>query len=224
MARFSLSETELRHIEEAVHEAEKSTSGEIATAIVRESDDYAFQELVFALVVGFVWYIAVMAFYTPISSWLARLVWAAAPWHMPLFMGTTTVAVIGVVYLLANIAGFDRLIVRRAIMARKVEARAFQHFAESGLANTRDRTGILLFVSARERRVHLIADQGINDRVPPGTWDELVAQLVGQIRAGKVAAGLEEAVTSCGAILEEHFPIKPDDENELADGVQLLED
>ena len=49
-----LSENDSRRIAAAVAEAEKKSGGEIATAVIAESDDYGFRELVFALIVGFI--------------------------------------------------------------------------------------------------------------------------------------------------------------------------
>ena len=69
-------------------------------------------------------------------------------------------------YFLFNISTLDRLIIPRKIMANKVKERAVRYFMESGVSNTRDRTGILIFISILERRVELLADRGIAEKIP----------------------------------------------------------
>ena len=51
------------------------------------------------------------------------------------------------------------------------------------------------------------------------TWNKLVEQLILQIRNKNLVEGLCLAISECGRILSEKFPIKPDDENEIKDGV-----
>ena len=82
---------------------------------------------------------------------------------------------------------------------------------------TRGRTGILLFVSVAERYVEILAARGIDEKVPPGTWKEIVAAFTRQVRRGKIADGFVGALTACGAVLISHFPRAADDRNELPD-------
>jgi putative membrane protein len=85
------------------------------------------------------------------------------------------------------------------------------------LDRTRGRTGILLFVSIAERYVEILADRGIDEKVPPGTWKEIVAAFTRQVREGKIADGFVGALTACGALLVSRFPRAADDQNELPD-------
>jgi putative membrane protein len=62
---------------------------------------------------------------------------------------------------------------------------AEQVFREHGLHNTNGRTGILTLVPLLERRVRVLADTGINDRIPAGTWDGLVNGIIDSIRYGQ---------------------------------------
>lgn len=108
-------------------------------------------------------------------------------------------------------------------MREKVRNRALRHFTESGVYSTRDHTGILIFISLMEKRVELLADQGISEKIPQDEWDDLVAALSRAMRDGQLADGLCTAVDSCGKKLSKHFPIKSDDSNELSDSVDILE-
>jgi putative membrane protein len=96
-----------------------------------------------------------------------------------------------------------------------VEEAAVTSFFRNGLNNTRDRTGILIFISVFERRAFVLADQGINAKVDSGVWQEVVDLVVDSIRRHHQTEGICEAVKRCGRLIQEHFPIKKDDTNEL---------
>jgi putative membrane protein len=74
----------------------------------------------------------------------------------------------------------------------------------------------LIFISLLEREVEVLADRGINEKVPPGTWEDIVRLLTGELKAGHAGAGLCKAIQRCGDILAEHFPRPSDDTDELA--------
>ena len=224
MNKTILSEKDNELIKEAVKKAESKTSGEIVTAIIKESSDYAFFELLASLVGGFIYYSLCLIFYSEISTWLNRLFWTFNPIYPTLFIGISTVLVIGILYLLANIEGVDRLIVPRSVISKKVNRRALLFFGESGLFNTKDRTGVLIFISMREKRVELIADSGINDKVDQTAWTNIVENLIAKLKERQMVEGIVDAITACGYMLVEHFPIEPNDENELSDDVHILED
>jgi putative membrane protein len=88
------------------------------------------------------------------------------------------------------------------------------------LQNTKDRTGILILVSILERRVHVLADKGLNDRVPPGTWDGLVNGILVGIRTGQATDAICEAIAKCGVLLAQVSPAgSGDNPNELPDRI-----
>ena len=70
-----LTKKEIEELRLAVEKAESNTSGEIATAIINESDDYANYEWSFAILKGFI-YFFIMQFFTPqIKSLLQSMFW-----------------------------------------------------------------------------------------------------------------------------------------------------
>ncbi len=108
-----------------------------------------------------------------------------------------------------------RRLIPEAEISAEVEERALVAFVEHGLHHTRDETGILILISLLERRVHVLADRGINAAVPPHTWDEIVHTVTEGIRRGATADALCAAISRCGDLLAEKFPRKQDDANEL---------
>ncbi|CAM5763401.1 membrane protein [Labrys miyagiensis] len=93
-----------------------------------------------------------------------------------------------------------------AMRRRKVLHAARSQFLAQGLEQTRDRTGLMLFIALAERQAVLIADEGIDSRVEQDVWDDTVAQLTKAAGAGHVVEGLAAAIDQCGDILARHFP------------------
>lgn len=223
MARTALSETDRALLKEAVKKAESTTSGEIATAMIKESDNYAFYELIFSLGCGFFYFLIATYYLDYIEDFLKAHFWDYSSYHLAGFFGLSIFAVITIAYILSNIPAVDRLVIPKRLMVEKVKHRAMRHFMESGVSNTRDRTGILIFISELEQRVELIADAGIAEKIDQDRWEEIVAMVITGIKENRVAENLAGAVKACGSLLTTHFPIKADDTNELGDDITILE-
>lgn len=223
MRATTLTDVERDAIAAAVAEAEEETGGEIATAIIPESDDYGFWELLASLVVGALVFSGATLFAGSIEASIASRFWVVEAWMVPVAFGTLSIVAGGAFYLLAQIPFVDRIVVPRRVMIDAVGKRSRRHFMESGVYDTRDRTGILIFVSVLERRVELIADRGITAVVPQERWDAIVADLIQGIGGGNTGTALVEAVRSVGSILAEHVTRRQDDVNELNDRPDTLE-
>ncbi len=223
MAKIDLNKENLEKISKAVKEAESKTAGEIATTFARESDNYASYELTFAVICGFIYFTIMMFFTKPVEKIIHDMFWDYSTDYLLIFYGFSTFLVIALFYLLANFSIIDRLIVPRRAMRRKVTERAVRCFMESGVYNTRDRTGILIYISALERRVELLADSGISAKIPQEKWDDIVHHIIIGIKKNKCVEHLSQSIRECGKLLTEHFPIQAGDVNELKDDISILE-
>ena len=223
MPKLKFSKENLEQINKTVKQAESKTSGEIATAFIKESYDYAIYEMIFAVICGFLYFMVMMFFVYEVETFIKQMFWDYSNNYLLLFYGFSTFLVISIFYFIANISMIDRLIVPKKVMKQKVKERAVRHFMESGVYNTRDRTGILIFISFLERRIELIADKGINEKIPQKKWNSIVENIIQGIKSDKVIEKLTESILECGELLEKHFPIKSDDTNELSDDVTILE-
>lgn len=96
---------------------------------------------------------------------------------------------------------------------------ALQQFYEEGLDKTKEQTGVLILIILESRNIEIWADKGINDKVPLKTWDEIAERMAGLFKKGNFCEGLCVAVKEVGEHLKTHFPIKPDDVDELPDDV-----
>jgi putative membrane protein len=112
-------------------------------------------------------------------------------------------------------------VVPRQAQHDRAHAEAMRQFYAQGIDKTEHRTGVLIFASAAERYVEIVADAGINDKVSPNVWDDAVHALVSAVKDGRPADGFVAAIERCGAILAEHFPPGTLKRDELPD--KLLE-
>lgn len=199
-----------QHLEAVVAEAERETGGEIVVAVVQACDEYG--------AVG--WQLGVT---------LAAVVFLALGWFVEPLPWTAYLAAQAAALLAGHGLGRIEAVRRAALPARLVEERVAQRarrcFAEEGLTRTRGRTGILIFVALLERRVVVLADEGIHRVLDPDEdWQQVVGLAVAGLRAGRAAAGLESAVRRCGEILARHLPAAEADANELPNRLVVLED
>ena len=201
-AKELFSESERQLIESAVQRAEKRTSGEIVPMLVDESYDYPRAEILGA---------GLFSLATAVS--LSWAFFGESLWH---FLWLFVVCYFPFKLLVRNTPALRRRLINPGEISAEVEEKAFVSFFSHGLHQTRDETGILIFISLFERRVHVLADRGINDVVPVNTWDGIVRIITDGMRRGDVCQSLCKAIEQCGRLLEEHFPIKDDDRDELS--------
>src|SRR3546814_7755650 len=100
----------------------------------------------------------------------------------------------------------------RAIKAQRVRARAIDLFRVGTEARTIGRTGLLLYVSLREHRADIVADEAIAAKVAPAVWGEAMAALVERIAAGEPGAGMAEAIGRahvCTPLTHAHLVCRP---------------
>jgi putative membrane protein len=105
---------------------------------------------------------------------------------------------------------------------RKEEAvrrRAERAFFERGLYKTKKNTGVLFFLSLLERKIWILADKGIYEKMSQETLDHFAGDVSRGIREGRAYEVLSQAIEEVGVLLARYFPVTPDDTDELPDGV-----
>ena len=98
----------------------------------------------------------------------------------------------------------------------EVNQRALQAFYKHRLHHTKDRTAILIMVSLLEHRVEILADAGINSKVPKDTWQGIVNDMIASIKTNDLSEGICIAVRECGEILAKDFPGQHDNPDEVS--------
>ena len=202
-----LSDQELASVAEAIRAAETRTNGEIVTVVAGRSEHYAWPAL---LGVGLI------ALLLPGLAVPYLGIVAAGDLF---FIQLITFAVLGGLLLIQRLRV---ALIPDAMKRAAGAARAREQFIERGLHLTQGRTGILIFVSVAERYVEILADEGINSKVDPATWQDLVDTLIEDIHRGRVVEGFRKTVESVGAILADHVPADGKNPNELPDHLFMI--
>jgi putative membrane protein len=197
-----LNETDKQHLRNAIRAAEARTTGEIVTVIAGSSSDYLHYPTVWAAL------LAMLAPLLPIA-----MNFSFAP------LGVIELQLLSFVLLLAVFRWppLKMWLVPRAVKHQYCAHRAREQFLAQNLHTTKDRTGVLLYVSIAERHITLLADTGIHAKVPAGTWDKIVADFTNQLRANQISKGFIDAVNATGAQLATYFPAAAINPNELTD-------
>ena len=201
-ARFSAA------VSAVVAEVERSTSAEIVVVAASRSRSYAGFSAVFGAAAA--WLGLAFVLWSPLEfsgMWL--------PMELPL-VG------LGVAWLVHNTPTVLRWAVPSTMQRQAVERAAAGAFVEESVHGTRARTGVLVYLSALEDRVVVLADGGVEalvapavlnqirwgtdtDRAQPGTLDHFLSGL-----------------RALGGRLSEALPADPDDNpDELPDAPRI---
>jgi len=204
-AELFFPEAEKERLRAAVQDVESRTIGEVVVMVVDTSDDYPEAEIIggiflsgfISLILTFLFFHASIFWFVPISFVLffpSKLLLRSLPHFKKLFLGA------------------DR-------KEEAVRTRAFVAFYEHGLDKTRQNTGVLFFLSLFERKVHILADQGIYSKIGQETLDRYAKIVVEGIKKGHACDALCQAIQDTGQLLSTHFPTIAGDTNELPDAV-----
>ncbi len=203
------SPTDLSRIEKAVKEAELRTGGEIVPYVVQASDAYEHALWRAGSLFGAAAFLGFLMVYH-----LTELSWA--PFVAAELAVVTCAGALGGVLLAMYASPVKRLFAGAAAMDLRTKQRAADAFLAEEVFNTRDRTGILIFLSLMEHKVLVLGDSGINAKVQHTEWEEIVKKVVDGMRRGAPADALVEAVRQCGDLLQKHgIARRPDDTDEL---------
>jgi putative membrane protein len=181
--------TKVEHeaVSAAIREAERHTSGQIICVLAQSSSDYAYVLILWASV-------------------LALLV----PWPLIDFTQLSVQRVFLLQLVVFILAGyiFSRIplrlaLVPRAIRRAQAHRAALEQFVVRRVTHTRNRCGILIFVSMAEHYARVIADEGIAQKVHNEEWQAAIDALIAH---GRIAAGFVAAIERCGTILAAKAP------------------
>jgi uncharacterized membrane protein len=98
---------------------------------------------------------------------------------------------------------------------------AIKVFERLGMHRTAARNGVLVYISVTDRKLAVIGDKGIHERVGEAYWQGLVAAVRERLRQQQPRGGLIHALAELGRELGRHFPRRPGDNNEISNQVSL---
>ncbi|HPS58541.1 MAG TPA: hypothetical protein PK514_10595 [Spirochaetota bacterium] len=224
-------DNEKERIEAAIAAAESGTSGEIVAMVVQSSDHYRDVDVFVSMLLS-----ACMAVFPSEVVYLnaehiLRKVIPAMGWMSGIpdntrfmtgllaFLVVTLVLYMPVRFLFGRLPSLRRFFIPVSRRDAEVREKALSEFREQGLDKTRDATGMLFLVSLFEKRVYVLADHGIYDKIKQASLDVYADMVSKGIANKKGADALCDAITGAGAELAKYFPRRDDDVNELPDRV-----
>ncbi len=190
-------------------EVESRTIGEIVVMVVDRSDHYLEAEIFGGVLLGSLLSLILTLLFFHSS------IWSYIPLSFIFFFPCRT--------LFQRIDVLKRLFVGVRRKEEAVRLRAERGFFEKGLYKTKKKTGVLFFLSLLERKVWVLADKGIYEKMDQETLNRFAHEVSRGIKEGRACEALSQAIQETGELLSRHFPITPDDTDELPNAV-LTED
>ena len=100
-----------------------------------------------------------------------------------------------------------------------VEGRSLFVFNRLKLNETKLRNGVLIYLAVKDHKFAILGDEGINDVVGNGFWNDVKDLMQSRFKENRIAEGLEEGIMRCGEKLKTFFPYQSDDINEIPDEI-----
>jgi putative membrane protein len=106
---------------------------------------------------------------------------------------------------------------------KQVEDRAEIEFYRQGLQKTGSSTGVLVMVSLLERQAVILGDKGIAQKIPPESWQKFLQPLILSAQKDELSQGLLKVLEDIRPLLQQHFPAREENPNELANHLIFVE-
>jgi putative membrane protein len=188
-----LSESERARVREAVDKAEAGLAAEIVPCVFAQSSSYPETT----------WAGAAAA--AGLASGALFLTDAVHPLWLPL--STLILFVPAAAFVGAALGRWCGPVKRFLLGAHRMEEaasrRAKEVYFDRGIARTKTRDGVLIFASLLERRVVVLADEGVRSKVAPAAWQPAIDAMTAAAGDGRIADGMIAAVAKAGAALRE---------------------
>ena len=205
----------------AVADAEQHTSGEIVTIVTDLSDHYDDIAMAWASAVAF---LALVIYATFPDFYIGLITRLSGGWgheyttgeYIALLVTAVALKWVGT-WLILKWTPLRMALTPKATKLARVRNRAISLFKVGTESKTQARTGVLLYLSMKEHRAEIVADEAIASKVVPEVWGDAMVALLDQVKAGNPGAGVAAAVAQMGVVLAEHFPKGSNNPNELPD-------
>ncbi|TGK78091.1 hypothetical protein EHQ31_07120 [Leptospira montravelensis] len=207
------SKSDLDEIKSAVGEAESKTSAEIVPYFAESSHHYKEWAWLGAFLMGGV---TGVTFYT--AQKFYSLVWSGESFFAVLSVW------IGALLGLSITILFPKLRINLVSKTAKqyfVDLRAKEAFLDEEVFLTKNRTGILIYISLFEHIVRILPDKEIARIVPKSEWNEAVRLIIEGMKSNKKKEGIVSSILFCGQLLKKYnIQIEKDDKNEISNEIR----
>lgn len=121
-------------------------------------------------------------------------------------------------------SGEIRVHVQPRVVGAEIRPVAERTFERLGMTKTAQHNGVLLFIASEDRKFVILGDKGIDDKVPAGFWDDVLAKLTIRFKAGEFTDGIVEAISAAGEHLAKFFPPVEGDVDELPNAIDVSDE
>jgi putative membrane protein len=196
---------EKERVAATVRDIESRTIGDVVVMVVDSSDPYEDADII-----GGILGASSLSLFLTILLFHSSLLW---------FLPITLFFFIPCRLVFKKAAALKVLFLKADRREEAVRERALRAFYEKGLCRTRENTGVLFFLSLLERKVWVLADRGIYQKIGQETLNQFANRVSQGVKEDRACEALIEAIEGVGQLLSKHFPIKPGDIDELPDKV-----
>ena len=97
--------------------------------------------------------------------------------------------------------------------------RAIEVFNKLKMQATKERNGVLIYLSFNDRKLAILGDEGIDKKVATDFWDSTKEQLIRDFKNQQFIPGIIKSINEVGIRLKEYFPHQEDDVDELSNEI-----
>ncbi len=126
-----------------------------------------------------------------------------------------------VFFIYMGIPFLHRLFIPNKRIDRAVELLSRAIFQKGGIRFTKEKIGVLFFVSIFEKRVVILPDRGAQMSVPQEEWDKLQMQFDKIFDTEDASESFLKVLSSAKEIFAKYIPPVEDDINELPDNLKV---
>jgi len=197
----------LSEVESAIADVEERTAAEVVVVVTAWSGSYRDVELRAGIALALLWLVVIL--FSPLT---VAPVWVIPELALAFLCG----------FLLARRSGrIRRLLCSSRRRRDQVRAEAARAFHEEQVSLTRERTGLLVFVSLGEELGALEPDAGLSAVLPEERLRELEERLSSLLARESWPRALAEELRALGDFLAETLPVREDDVNELPNRIRV---
>lgn len=105
----------------------------------------------------------------------------------------------------------------------EIMSRGQEVFKKLKMHETNEHNGVLFYLAVKDRSFAIIADAGINTKVPEGFWEAISKEMSSEFAQGRFVQGLITGISMSGEQLKFYFPRQSNDKNELSNDISFGE-
>jgi putative membrane protein len=190
-------------VKRTIVEVEGQTAAELVIAVRKASDTYRAVDFA----AGFVTSLAL----------LVVILFDEAAFSVELIPVWIILAFAAGAFVTASLWWLKRALIPRKLRGEAVARGAKGAFFDLGVTKTKDRTGVLVYLSLFEHMAFVIADTGVPTKELGDGWLAIVRDLEAKMAKSPDLDQVLAAVKAMGPLLGKVLPRSADDVNELAD-------